>query len=114
MLLSQDRILTNTKILMENEKPKSMQTDEFDRIVWLSRFCQEPIDKQKQPKTRASQLIRWSIVLGVIYLMSSIVIDAYNYHPRYLEILEKEKHEIAQAIKDQQEKDQQEKERKEQ
>jgi len=114
MLLSQDKILTNTKILSETEKPKSMRTDEFDRIVWLSRFCQEPIEKQNQPKNRAGQFFRWSIVLGVTYLASSLLMDAYNYHPRYLEIIEKEKYEIAQAIKDQQEKDQQEKERKEQ
>jgi hypothetical protein len=109
MLKSQDKILTSTKNFVEKGKPKSIRTDEYDRIVWLSRFCQDPIEQTEKPKTKAGLVMKWSIVLGTTYFMSSILIDSYNYHPKYLETIEKEKQEIAEAIKHQQENERKEK-----
>jgi hypothetical protein len=43
--------------------------------------------------------------LGVIYLASIVLLNSYNYHPKYVEIIGKEKQEIADAIKNEQEKE---------
>ena len=43
------------------------------------------------------------------YLASLVIISSYNYHPRYLEIIEQEKQEIEEAIKNEQEKERKEK-----
>lgn len=109
MLKSQDKILTSTKNIVEKGKPKSNRTDEYDRIVWLSRFCQDPIDQQEKTKTRAGLLMKLGILLGITYFVSSILIDSYSYHPKYLQTIEKERQEIAEAIKNQQENERKEK-----
>jgi hypothetical protein len=109
MLKSQDEILTSTKEITDTRKPGLIQTDELDRIIWLSRFCQDSIERQKPTNIRAKRIFKWSLSLGVAYFASLVVLDSYNYHPIYLEIIEQEKQEIVDAIKSEQEKDRKEK-----
>ena len=103
MLRSQDQILTGTKEVTDERRPRIFQTDEFDRIIWLSRFCQDAI--RKQTNVRAKRFNRLAFSLGVTYLAIVVVMDSYNYHPKYVEIIEREKQEIAEAIKKAQEKE---------
>ena len=105
MLKSQDGILISAKEAADERKPKLIRTDELERIVWLSRFCQGSFELQQGIKSRAKQIFRWSFALGIIYMASMIVINSYNYHPEYLQIIENEKHEIAEAIKKAQDKE---------
>jgi hypothetical protein len=109
MLKNQDEILTSTKEITEQKKPATIQTDELERIIWLSRFCQGSIEKQEQNDIRARRIIKWSLSLGVTYLASIVLINSYIYHPRYVEIIANEQQEIADAIKDAQEKERKEK-----
>ena len=105
MLKSQDGILISAKEAADERKPKLIRTDELERIVWLSRFCQGSFELQQGIKSRAKQIFKWSFALGIIYMASMIVINSYNYHPEYLQIIENEKHEIAEAIKKAQDKE---------
>jgi hypothetical protein len=103
MLKSQDEILTNTRELIGDSSPLKVQTDELDRIVWLSRFCQDPIVIEDNRIIPEKRLYKWAFSLGVTYLVSLAFINSYIYHPKYLEIIEMEKQEIADAIKDESE-----------
>ena len=105
MLKSQDEILISAKEAADERKPKLIRTDELERIVWLSRFCQGSFELQQGINSRAKKIIKWSFALGVIYLASIVLINSYDYHPKYLQIIENEKQEIADAIKKEQEKE---------
>jgi len=109
VLKSQDEIITNAKEVTDNRKPGIIQTDELDRIMWLSRFCQGPVEKQEQPNTQARRFFKLAFSLGVTYLATLVLINSYNYHPKYVEIIETEKQEITDAIKNEQEKERTEK-----
>jgi len=98
ILKSQDEILTQTKKLVAERKAKVIQTDELERLVWLSRFCQDAIESREE-NTRAQRLVRWAVSLGVLYVVSVVLLNAYNYHPIYQQIIEQERQEIAKAIK---------------
>ena len=99
MLKSQDQILTRTKELIDERQNKTIQTDELDRIIWLSRFSQDPIEHQMRSNIMAERVVKWSVSLGVMYFMVMAVLNSYNYHSTYLETIEKEKQKIAEAIK---------------
>lgn len=105
MLKCQDDILTSVTEVADERIPGPNQTDELDRIAWLSRFCQDPIEKQEQKNYPARGLFRLALSLGITYLAATVFINSYNYHPRYVEIIEKEKQEIADAIKTEQDKE---------
>lgn len=104
MLESQDEILISAKEAADKRKPRIIRTDELERIVWLSRFCHGSIKLQQGINIRIKRVFKWSFSLGVTYLASLVLINSYNYHPKYIEIIEKEKQEIAEAIKNEQEK----------
>ena len=105
LLVSQDEILTCTKEITDERKPRIIQTDELDRIVWLSKFCQESIRNQRQPIIQPNRVFKWAFSLGVTYLASIVLINSYNYHPIYTEIIAKEKQVIADAIENEKEKE---------
>lgn len=109
MLKSQDEILTRAKKAADQRKPRIIRTDELERIVWLSRFCQGSIQLQQGINSRAKTIFKWSLSLGITYLASLVLLNSYNYHPKYLQIIETEKQEIAEAIKKEQEKERKEK-----
>jgi len=98
MLKSQDDILTKTKALIDERQTKTMQSDELDRIIWLSRFSQDPIEGQLQSTFIGERMVKWSVSLGVIYFIVMAVLNSYHYHPTYLAIIEQEKQKIAEAI----------------
>jgi hypothetical protein len=113
MLKSQDKMLTRTKELIDARETvaiqtKTIQTDEFDRIIWLSRFSQDPIEHHMQKNILAERFVKWSVSLGVAYFVIMAVANAYNYHPEYLATIEKEKQKIAEAIKTEKEREQKE------
>jgi hypothetical protein len=87
------------KEITDKRRTRLVQTDELDRIMWLSRFCQGAVEKQELRHVRARRLIKWTCSLGVTYLASLVLINSYNYHPVYVGIIEREKQEIADAIK---------------
>ena len=105
MLRSQDEILISAKKAADERKPRLIRTDELERIVWLSRFCQGSFQLQQGINTRAKKIFKMSFALGIAYMASIVVIDAYDYHPKYIQIIENEKKEIAEAIKKAQEKE---------
>lgn len=105
----QPKALQPTGLPLKTIQPKTkqtrkMQTDELDRIVWLSRFSQDPIEHRGRSKTIAERAVYWSVSFGAMYLLAMVVLNAYNYHSTYLEIIEKEKQQIAEAIKAENEK----------
>ena len=105
VLKSQDQILTKTRELTEQREPGLVRTDELDRIAWLSRFFQGSSEIQEPSNTKAKRYFKWAVTLGVTYFVSVILINSYNYHPKYLEIIEEERQEIAEAIKNEQERE---------
>lgn len=105
MLKSQDEILIRAKKAADQRKPRIIRTDELERIVWLSRFCQGSIQLQQGINSRAKIIFKWSLSIGITYLASLVILNSYNYHPKYLQIIETEKQEIAEAIKKEQEKE---------
>lgn len=105
MLKSQDAILISAKKAADERKPRLIRTDELERIVWLSRFCEGSIELQQGIHSRAKKIFKWSAAAGVVYLASIVVIESYEYHPKYLQIIENEKQEIAEAIKNEKEKE---------
>lgn len=109
MLKSQDEILIRAKKAADQRKPRIIRTDELERIVWLSRFCQGSIQLQQGINRRAKTIFKWSLSLGVTYLALLVLLNSYNYHPKYIQIIENEKQEIAEAIKKEQEKERKEK-----
>jgi len=98
MLKSQDEILTRAKQLIDERETKSIQTDELDRLIWLSRFSQDPIEHQMHTNILAERIVKWSVSFGVMYFIFMAVVSAYNYHPVYLRTIEQEKQKIADAI----------------
>ena len=109
ILKSQDNILTSVKKATEDEETKKILSAELNRIIWLSRFCQDPIEYHEQNNNRARSIFKWAFFLGIVYIMTSVIINSYNYHPKYLEIIEKENVEIADAIKNKLERERKEK-----
>ena len=105
LLVSQDEILTCTKEITDERKPRIIQTDELDRIVWLSKFCQESIRNQRQPIIQPNRVFKWAFSLGVTYLASIVLINSYSYHPIYTDIIAKERQVIADAIENEKEKE---------
>lgn len=105
MLKSQDEILISAKEAADERKPKLIRTDELERIVWLSRFCQGSFELQQGINSRAKKIFKWSFAVGIIYMASTVLINSYNYHPKYVQIIENEKQEIAEAIKKAQDKE---------
>jgi hypothetical protein len=103
VLKSHDEILTSSKELADQRKPGLVHTDELDRIAWLSSFFHGSSEIQRQIGTQTERYFKWAVSLGAIYFVSLVLINSYNYHPRYVEIIEKEKQEIAEAIKNEQE-----------
>jgi hypothetical protein len=98
MLKSQDEILTRAKTLVDERETTSIQTDELDRLIWLSRFSQDPIEHQMHTNIAAERVVKWSVSLGAIYFVAMAIVNSYNYHPEYLAIIEQEKQKIAEAI----------------
>jgi len=94
MLKSQDEILTDTKSRVDERLAKSMQTDELERIVWLSHFCQEPLEDNPNFKTRTTLIFRTGLAILLLYYASLSIFNAYSYHPLYIETIEKEKQDI--------------------
>jgi len=109
MLKSQDEILTDAKLALDQRPFKTMRTDELERIAWLSRFCQEPIDGNQDLRSKSGLIFKGSIALLLVYYLSLSAFNAYKYHPFYLNTIEKEKQEIAEAIRVEQEKERNEK-----
>lgn len=105
MLKSQDEILISAEKAANKRKPRIIRTDELERIVWLSRFCQGSFTLQQGINSRAKIIFKWSISLGITYLASLVLLNSYNYHPKYIQIIENEKQEIAEAIKKEQDKE---------
>jgi len=99
MLKSQAEILTRAKQLIDERETTSIQTDELDRLIWLSRFSQDPIEHPMHTNVLAERFVKWSVSLGVVYFVFMAVMNAYYYHPEYLKTIEKEKQKIAEAIK---------------
>lgn len=106
MLKSQDEILTRAKRLIDERETTSIQTDELDRLIWLSRFSQDPIEHQMHTSILAERFVKWSVSLGVMYFVVMAVVNSYNYHPEYLAIIEQEKQKIAEAIEAEKEREQ--------
>jgi hypothetical protein len=98
MLKSQDEILTRAKQLIDERETTSIQTDELDRLIWLSRFSQDPIEHKMHTNILAERVVKWSVSLGVVYIVVMAVVNSYHYHPEYLAIIEQEKQKIAEAI----------------
>ncbi|WP_455200555.1 hypothetical protein, partial [Kaarinaea lacus] len=98
MLKSQDEILTRAKQLVDERETTSIQTDELDRLIWLSRFSQDPIEHQMHTSIVAERIVKWSVSLGVMYFVIMAVVNSYNYHPEYLATIAQEKQKIAEAI----------------
>lgn len=98
MLKSQDEILTRAKQLIDERETTSIQTDELDRLIWLSRFSQDPIEHQMHTNILAERIVKWSVSLGFMYFVVMAVVNAYNYHPEYLATIAQEKQKIAEAI----------------
>ena len=98
MLKSQDEILTRAKKLIDERETTSIQTDELDRLIWLSRFSQDPIEHQMHTNILAERIVKWSVSFGVMYFVMMAVVNSYNYHPEYLAIIAQEKQKIAEAI----------------
>lgn len=98
MLKSQDEILTRAKKLIDERETTSIQTDELDRLIWLSRFSQDPIEHPMHTNILAERIVKWSVSFGVMYFVFMAVVSAYNYHPVYQATIEKEKQKIAEAI----------------
>jgi hypothetical protein len=98
MLKSQDEILTRAKQLVDERETTSIQTDELDRLIWLSRFSQDPIEHQMHTNIVAERIVKWSVSLGVMYFVIMAVVNSYNYHPEYLATIAQEKQKIAEAI----------------
>ena len=105
MLKSQDEILISAKEAADERKPRLILTDDLERVVWLSRFCQGSIELQQGINVRVKRILKLSFTLGVTYLTYLVFMNSYNYHPIYIQIIENEKQEIADAIKDEQEKE---------
>ncbi|WP_144394683.1 hypothetical protein [Pleionea sediminis] len=106
VLESQDKILTAVKEVVDNRKPKLSRTDEYDRIVWLSKFCAHPLNEKKSVILRRS--IKWASVLAFVSLVAWIGFESYQYHPEYLRIIQDEEQAIQEAIeksKEEEEKD---------
>jgi len=104
MLVVQDEILTKSTEIRHERGPINIQTNELERIIWLSKFCQDPIQIKEQSNNRYRNIFIGSVSLGATYLVSLAIMNSYNYHPTYLAIIEKEKQEIAGAIETNQEK----------
>lgn len=105
MLNIQDVILLSAQKAASKRKPRIIRTDELERIVWLSRFCQGSIRLQQGINSRAKTIVKWSFTLCITYLASLVLLDSYNYNSKYIHIIEQEKLEIAEAIKNEQEKE---------
>jgi hypothetical protein len=90
--------LTRAKTLVDERETTSIQTDELDRLIWLSRFSQDPIEHQMHTNIAAEKVVKWSVSLGAIYFVAMAIVNSYNYHPEYLAIIEQEKQKIAEAI----------------
>jgi len=97
MLEIQDEILTKSTEISLERGPANIQTNELDRIIWLSRFCQDPIQIKEPSNHRTRKLLIGSVSIGATYLVSLVFLNSYNYHPTYVAIIEKEKQEIAEA-----------------
>ena len=105
MLENQAQILANSKEMIGQRKSPPIRTDELDRISWLSRFSQEAIHRNPAAVLRRRRIFRVSISLIFASLASLLIMQAYDYHPRYLEIIEMEKQDIEEAIEAQREKE---------
>lgn len=97
ILKSQDDILTKTKQLVSVQAAKFIQTDELERLVWLSRFCQDSIETREK-NTQGQRLVRWAFSLSALYIFTLVVIHSYNYNSYYEQLIEQEKQAIAKAI----------------
>lgn len=105
MLKSQGDILNATKELTDKDNPIAIQTNELSRITWLSRFSHESIEIREPAQRQTARLIKWIFFISLIYLTSFILLNAYNYHPKYNEVIAEEKQAIADAIKSEIEKE---------
>lgn len=105
MLQNQGYILEKTKQLIANQDDETIHSNELDRIVWLSRFSQDPIAHPVRSNILAERVVKWSVSLGAAYFLVMMVLNSYNYHATYLEIIDKEKQKIAEAIKAEHEKE---------
>jgi len=105
MLESQDFILTESKKRLDERARKTMRTDELDRIAWLSRFCLDPIEIQRRDAYNIGLILKALTFVFAFGLVAGLIAQAYQYHPKYLATIAKEKQEIEQAIKDEQEKE---------
>ena len=108
MLKSQGSILNATKTLTDKDNPKAMESNELSRIIWLSRFCQDPIETKAPAHLRTTRLMKWLLFVSLVYISSLALLDAYHYHPVYNETIEQEQHAIAEAIKSKHDKERQE------
>jgi hypothetical protein len=105
MLENQAQILANSKEMISQRKSPLIRTDELDRIAWLSRFSQEAIHRRPAAVLLRKRIIGVSFSVIFAGLASLLILQAYDYHPRYLEIIEMEHQEIQEAIEAQQEKE---------
>jgi hypothetical protein len=108
MLNSQDEILTGTKEVIDEREPRLILTDELDRITWLSRFCHGSIERPVPATMLAKKVFKLSFFLGATAMAFMVLINSYNYHPKYRAIIDQEEQEIADAIKNEQDKEEKE------
>lgn len=119
LLESQNKILADvTRILAQNDSvdlsgekenreeqvQKASKTasgflkfDRLDRIIWLSNFCKDPIERHQSFRVRKPLV--WLLSLSLVILFSTLFLRSYHYHPIYLEKIAAEKQEILDMIK---------------
>ena len=99
MLENQAQILANTKEMLKRRRSPVIGTDDLERIAWLSRFSQEAIHRNPKTVARRRRVLAFSASAVLASLALMLVLQAYDYHPTYLEIIEAEQQQIDEAIK---------------
>ncbi len=103
MLANQAAILQIIKEVIERQKRPFFLTNETDRMTWLSQFTPEPLERDPVTAQRVAQFTQATFAAAIAGLAVWFAIDSYLYHPKYVEMIELEEQEIAEAIEKAQE-----------
>ena len=98
MLKTQAEILARSKQLREARKPHWFRVDELERIAWLSSYGQESIASISAARFKEKRLFKLAFTTSVTAVLAWLSLNAFFYRPVYLDMIEKEQQEIAQAI----------------
>ena len=98
LLESQNIVLLDTREAVEQRQEKINRCDYFDRLVWLSNFCDETIVVKKNILLQKGAKVM-IVAMGLYFLVATLV-AAYNYQFEYQSIIENERREIAEMMKD--------------